>query len=154
MLIYVLYLYKRSRWENKNHNCTSYKQNYHSKIQTYLIFQINISISMKMWRAFLHVLIINPTYKTNLYHLHFLQIVVLTSTNKIFCIVFAFIRNEKTDNFKWVLHFLRQTLDGYMLPRVIVTDRYLTLMEACRYVFPEASRYENIIKNCMPSFAP
>lgn len=122
------------------------------------LFFIN-PISMKMWRAFPHVLILDPTYKTNRYHLPFLQIVGLTSTNKTFCIAFAFIRNEKIDNFTWVLHCLRQTLDGYMLPRVIVTDRDLALMEACRYVFPEASRflcrhhiYENIRKHWRPSF--
>lgn len=145
------------------------------------LFFIN-PISMKMWRAFPHVLILDPTYKTNRYpHKHFklnhlfvklcltnpynryrlpfLEIVGLTSTNKTFCIAFAFIRNEKIDNFKWVLHCLRQTLDGYMLPRVIVTDRDIALMEACRYVFPESSRllcryhiYENIRKHHRPSF--
>ena len=117
-------------------------------------------LSMTMWRAFPHVLILDPTYKTNRYHLPFLQIVGLTSTNKTFCIAFAFIRNEKTDNFTWVLHCLRQTLDGNMLPRVIVTDRDLALMAACHAVFPEATRllcryhiYENIRKHCRPSFA-
>ncbi|KAL6541943.1 hypothetical protein OROGR_011429 [Orobanche gracilis] len=122
------------------------------------LFFIN-PISMKMWRAFPHVLILDPTYKTNRYHLPFLEIVGLTSTNKTFCIAFAFIRNEKIDNFKWVLHCLIQTLEDYMLPRVIVTDRDLALMEACRYVFPKASRilcryhiFENIRKHHRPSF--
>ena len=115
--------------------------------------------SMTIWRAFPHVLILDPTYKTNRYHLPLLEIVGLTSTNKTFCIAFAFIQNEMTDNFQWVLGCLRQTLDGYMLPRVIVTDRDLALMRACLEVFPDATRllcryhiFENIRKKCRQSF--
>ena len=103
---------------------------------------------MTIWRAFLHVLILDPTYKTNMYHLPLLEIVGLTSTNKTFCIAFAFIQNETANNFEWVLRYLRQTLDGYMLPRVIVTDRDLGLMKVCNEVFLEATRllcrYQNI----------
>jgi len=117
-------------------------------------------ISYKIWRAFPHVLILDATYKTNAYGLPLLEIVGLTSTNKTFCVAFAFLQNEREDNFTWVLDCLRRTLDGYMLPRVIVTDRELALMNACENVFLNTTRVlcrwhimENIKKHCRPLFS-
>ena len=74
--------------------------------QVHDLFLINPT-SMTIWRAFPHVIILDPTYKTNKYHLPLLEIVVLTSTNKTFCIAFAFVQNEMADNFEWVLRCLR-----------------------------------------------
>ncbi|GJV04738.1 FAR1-related sequence 5-like protein [Tanacetum coccineum] len=92
--------------------------------------------SFKIWRAFPHI-------------------VGVTSTGKTFCIAFAFISEEKMDNYKWVLECLKLTLDECMLPRVIITDRDLALMNACEKVFPNATRLlcrwhisQNILKNC------
>nr|GEV32507.1 hypothetical protein [Tanacetum cinerariifolium] len=59
------------------------------------------------------------------------------------------------DNYKWVLECLKLTLDESMLPRVIITDKDLALMNACKKVFPNATRLlcrwhisQNILKNC------
>ncbi|GKA75216.1 FAR1-related sequence 5-like protein [Tanacetum coccineum] len=111
--------------------------------------------SFKIWRAFPHVLMIDATYKTNKYNMPFVEIVGVTSTGKTFCIAFAFISEEKMDNYKWVLECLKLTLDECMLPRVIITDRDLALMNACEKVFPNATRLlcrwhisQNILKNC------
>nr|GEU42263.1 hypothetical protein [Tanacetum cinerariifolium] len=84
--------------------------------------------SFKIWRAFPHVLIIDATYKTNIYKMPFVEIVGITSTSKIFCIAFAFISEEKKKNYKWVLERLKLTLEGCMLPRVIITNRELALI--------------------------
>nr|XP_043616942.1 uncharacterized protein LOC122588797 [Erigeron canadensis] len=85
--------------------------------------------SFTIWRAFPHVLIIDATYKTNYYNLTFVEIVGVTSTNKTFSIAFAFIQNERTANYTWVLNCLKLTLDCCMHPRVIVTDRELALSQ-------------------------
>nr|GEX92322.1 hypothetical protein [Tanacetum cinerariifolium] len=113
------------------------------------------STSYEIWRAFSHVLIIDATYKTNIYKMSFVQIVGVTLTGKTFCIAFVFISEEKTDNYKWALEQLKLTLNECMSPRVIVTDRELALMKACEIVFPQASRLlcrwhigQNIVKNC------
>nr|GEV14008.1 hypothetical protein [Tanacetum cinerariifolium] len=95
--------------------------------------------SYERWRAFPHVLIIDATYKTNIYNMPFVQIVGVTSTDKTFCIAFVFISEEKMDNYKWALEHIKLTLNKYMHPHVIVTDRELTLIKACRIVFSQAN---------------
>lgn len=114
--------------------------------------------SYEIWRAFPHVLIIDATYKTNIYNMPFVQIVGVTSTNKTFCIAFVFISEEKMDNYKWALEQLKWTLNECMHPRVIITDRELALMKACEIVFPHANHLlcrwhigRNIFKNCRPT---
>ncbi|KAH1040033.1 hypothetical protein J1N35_041776 [Gossypium stocksii] len=69
-----------------------------------------------------------------------IQIVGVTSTNKTFSIAFAFIINEKEENYNWALTCLKLTLEECMYPRVIVTDRELALMNACQQAFPDATR--------------
>ncbi|KAH1098411.1 hypothetical protein J1N35_015332, partial [Gossypium stocksii] len=100
----------------------------------------------------------NATYKTNKYDLPFVQIVGMTSTNKTFNIAFAFIINEKEENYNWALTCLKLTLDECMYPRVIVMDKQLALMNACQQVFPDATQLlcrwhitENIKKHCRQS---
>nr|XP_043639659.1 protein FAR1-RELATED SEQUENCE 5-like [Erigeron canadensis] len=96
--------------------------------------------SFDIWRAFPHVLIIDATYKTNPYNMPFVEIVGVTSTSNTFSIAFAFIHSEKTANYKWVLDCLKLTLDECMLPRVIVTDKEMALVNACNEVFPDATQ--------------
>ena len=115
--------------------------------------------SYEIWRAFPHVLIIDATYKTNVFNMPFVEIVGVTSTNKTFCIAFPFIKDEKMDNYKWVLEELKLTLNECMHPRVIVTDRELALMSACEKVFPHANHIlcrwhisRNIFKYCRRRF--
>ncbi|GJX71219.1 FAR1-related sequence 5-like protein [Tanacetum coccineum] len=91
--------------------------------------------SYEIWRAFPHVLIIDATYKTNIYNMPFVQIVGVTSTNKTFCIAFVFISEEKAENYKWALEQLKSTLNEGMHPRVIVTDKELALMNVDWEIF-------------------
>jgi hypothetical protein len=94
-------------------------------------------LSWKMWCAFPHVVILDATYKTNMYMLPFVQLVGMTSTNQTFCIAHAFISAEKVENYVWVLERLKSLLVPGMEPSVIVTDRELSLVRACDKVFPE-----------------
>ncbi|XP_023739046.1 uncharacterized protein LOC111887096 [Lactuca sativa] len=97
--------------------------------------------SLKMWQAFPYVVLMDATYKTNKYNLHFLEIVGVTSTNKTFSIAFAFMHDEKTSNYIWALTCLKLTINDSFCPRVIITDRVLALMKACKDVFPQVIIY-------------
>jgi len=97
--------------------------------------------SYTMWCAFPHVLMIDATYQTNIYGLPFFQVVGMTSTNQSFAVAHAFISNEKTENYAWVLNKISSMLENCMEPRVIITDRDKALMKACDDIFPNAHKY-------------
>lgn len=117
--------------------------------------------SHSLWRAFPHVLMIDTTYKTNRYNMPFVQMVGVTSTLKSFAVAHAFISLETAAYFKWVLDQLDESLDQKLVkPRVVVSDRDLALMKACKEVWPEAARlvcrwhiFENINRHCRASFS-
>ncbi|KAF5755561.1 putative MULE transposase domain, FHY3/FAR1 family [Helianthus annuus] len=115
--------------------------------------------SITMWRAFPHVMLIDATYKTNLYNMPFVQVVGMTSTGKSFCIAHAVICKERRGNYVWVLERIKSILHECMMPRVIVTDRELALINACSKVFPNAKRLlchfhiqQNIARKCKSGF--
>ncbi|KAI3797407.1 hypothetical protein L1987_32664 [Smallanthus sonchifolius] len=112
-----------------------------------------------MWCAFPHVLMIDATYKTNMYRLPFVQVVGVTSTHQSFCVAHAFISKEREEHFVRVLLKIKGMLQKCMESRVIVTDRDKALMNACDKIFPDTSKYlcrwhihENISKHCKASF--
>ncbi|XP_038679472.1 uncharacterized protein LOC119980749 [Tripterygium wilfordii] len=86
--------------------------------------------SLEGWRAFPHMLLMDATYKTNRYRMPLLEIVGMTATNMTFCIAFVFLHSEKVFNYTWALRCLQSRMDGCTGPRIIVTDRELTLMNA------------------------
>ena len=96
--------------------------------------------SHELWRAFPEVLLIDTTYKTNMYDWPFVQFVGMTSTSKTFCIAHAFIIREREQNFTWALEKLKEMLDDNVEPRVILTDRDKALMNSCDMVFPKATK--------------
>jgi len=53
-------------------------------------------------------------YKTNKYRLHLLEIVGMTSTGLTFSIIFAFLSNEKENNFIWAPERFRGVFLGSM----------------------------------------
>ncbi|XP_019184708.1 PREDICTED: uncharacterized protein LOC109179676 [Ipomoea nil] len=114
--------------------------------------------SMEKWRAFPHVLLIDATYKTNRYSMPLVEMVGVTSTNMTFCIAFAFMHKENESNYTWALNCLKATIEGCITPRVIVTDRELALMKACKNVYPDAKGllcrwhiYRSILRKCRAS---
>ena len=72
------------------------------------------------------VFLIDSSYKTNRYRLSLLDIVDVTPTGMTFSTAFAYLEGEHLNNVN-------------ILPRVIVTDRDLALMNAVKIVFPEAT---------------
>ena len=96
--------------------------------------------SITLLNTFNIVLLIDSTYKTNRYRMPLVEIVSVTSTDLTFAIAFAFVESEKIDNYTWVLEKLKSMIVRQdALPRVIVTDRELALMNAVAKVFPTST---------------
>nr|KAJ0208461.1 hypothetical protein LSAT_V11C500230070 [Lactuca sativa] len=69
-------------------------------------------ISLEIWRAFPHVLLMDVTYKTNKYGMPLLEIVGVTPTNMIFSIAFVYMHEEKQSNYVWALDCLKSIMEG------------------------------------------
>ena len=88
------------------------------------------------------VFLIDNTYKTNRYRLPLLDFVGVTPTWMTFSAGFAYLEGECLNNVVWALEWFRGIfLRRDVLPRVIVTDRDLTLMNAVKTVFPECTNF-------------
>nr|KAJ0185535.1 hypothetical protein LSAT_V11C900495140 [Lactuca sativa] len=94
--------------------------------------------AQQMWQTFPYVVLMDATYKKNKYNLPFLEIIGVTSTRMMFFIA-AFMHSEKTSNYRWALIFLNLTINDSFSHCVIVTNRDLTLMKACKDVFPQSN---------------
>ena len=94
---------------------------------------------MKLYNACNLVFLIYSTYKTNRYKLPLLDFVGETPTGMTFSAGFVYLEGERVNNMVWALEQFRGLfLRCDALPRVIMTDRDLTLMNAVKTVFPEA----------------
>ncbi|GAU28509.1 hypothetical protein TSUD_156660 [Trifolium subterraneum] len=82
----------------------------------------------------------DSTYKTNKYNMPLFEIVGFTSTERTYNVGFAWLTNEKEDNFIWALQQLRSLVRNEgSLPKVILTDRDTALMNAVGQVFPTSA---------------
>ena len=84
----------------------------------------------------------------------------MTSTNMTFNVAYTYLSSELEDSYTWALDRLRGLMDNDFLPRVIVTDRELALMNAIEKKFPRANHFlcrwhisRNIMANCKKLFA-
>ncbi|XP_006579129.1 protein FAR1-RELATED SEQUENCE 5-like [Glycine max] len=95
--------------------------------------------AVKLTNACNLVFLIDSTYKTNKYRLSLLDIVGVTPTGMAFSAAFAYLEGEHLSKDVWALErFRRLFLKRDALPRVIVTDRDLALMNAVKVVFPKS----------------
>jgi len=86
------------------------------------------------------VFLIDSTYKTNRYRLPLLDFVGVTPIGMTFSASFAYLEGERLNNVVWALErfqgiFLRRDV----LPKVIITNRDIDLMNAVKTVFPECT---------------
>jgi len=96
--------------------------------------------AVKLVNACNLVFLIDSTYKTNRYRLPLLVFVGVTPTGTTFSAGFAYLEGERLNNVVWPLeHFRGIFLRRDVLPRVIVTNRDLALMNAVKTVFPECT---------------
>ena len=94
--------------------------------------------SVKLFNNFPTVLVMNSTYKTKMYKKPMFEVVGVTSTDLKYSVGFGFVTHEKEENFVWVLKMMRKLLTSKMnMPKVIVTDRDMSLMKAVGNVFPK-----------------
>ncbi|GAU37191.1 hypothetical protein TSUD_30560 [Trifolium subterraneum] len=96
--------------------------------------------SIKLFNTFPTVLMMDSTYKTNKYKMSLFEIVGVTSTEESYNVGFAYIANEKEDNFVWALETCKSLLiSKETFPKVIVTDRDKSLMNVVAKVFPNST---------------
>ncbi|XP_074288769.1 protein FAR1-RELATED SEQUENCE 5-like [Silene latifolia] len=93
--------------------------------------------SVKLFRAYSYVVIMDSTYKTNTYKNPLIEMVGVTPTGSSFLIACSMIPTESEENYKWLLKKFADILDVTgALPSVFVTDRELGLISALAAVFP------------------
>ena len=88
--------------------------------------------SAKLVDSFNNVFIMDCTYKTNRYGMPLLNIVGITSTYQSFNAGFAFLSAETEYEYVWALTEFAKIAQ----PKVIITDREMSLMNAIRIVYP------------------
>ncbi|XP_074299634.1 uncharacterized protein LOC141630777 [Silene latifolia] len=96
--------------------------------------------AIKLFRAYPYVVLMDSTYKTNIYRNPLIEMVGVTPMGSSFLIACAMIPTESDVNYKWLLRKLAAILDatGVASPAVFVTDRELGLISALEQVFPQA----------------
>ncbi|CAI8614294.1 unnamed protein product [Vicia faba] len=88
------------------------------------------------------------TYKTNRYRLPLLKIVCFTSMKLMFSIGFAYLEHERDENFTWALEKLKEFFSSEnLLPKVVVTDRELVLMNVMENNIKHLNREIEFVKH-------
>ena len=77
------------------------------------------------------------TYEANRFRMPLLNVVGLTPFNTSFFACFAFLREEKEEDYDWALTRIAKIFENSRKPAVIVTDRELTLMRALDRTFSD-----------------
>lgn len=94
--------------------------------------------SIQLMRSYSSVIFMDCTYKTNRFRMPLLDVVGVTGSNMTFYSCFAFLKDEKEEDYTWALNRIRRLFDEVDKPKVILTDRELALMRALETIFPEA----------------
>lgn len=94
---------------------------------------------LRMLRSYPYVVIIDCTYKTNLYDMPLVEIVGITPVGKSFLIAYAIMLDETRESYEWLLEKLKLLLDPGVVPNAIVTDKDMALLGAINRVFSESS---------------
>ncbi|XP_074266996.1 protein FAR1-RELATED SEQUENCE 5-like [Silene latifolia] len=95
--------------------------------------------AVEMFRSYYYVVLIDSTYKTNLYRLPLVEMVGVTPVGKSFVIVYALVTHESEDGYRWVLQKLKALLNDVVQPNAIVTDCEQGLLNSIPTVFPDSS---------------
>ncbi|KAL6503348.1 hypothetical protein OROGR_025271 [Orobanche gracilis] len=123
-----------------NNNKATSKQLYNARHRFKLAPRTSMTEIQHLQKAPREWLVMDSTYNTNKYKVLLFEIVRFTSTGRTFSVGFAWVSNEKEDNFIWVLQQCTSLLRNEDLrPRVILTDRDFALMNAVEEVFPTSA---------------
>jgi hypothetical protein len=94
--------------------------------------------SINLLNTFPTVLVMDSTYKTNLYIMPLFETVGVTSTYKTYYVAFAFLTSEKEGNFTCDLEMLVGLLSSKLnMPKAIVIDRDTALKNVVAKVLLE-----------------
>ena len=96
--------------------------------------------ALKLYRRFSDILLVDCTYKTNLYNRPFLNIVGRTGSNKTIQVAVAILPGETEDDFTWALQQLDELIRSERIdpPKLVVSDRDRACLHAIQTVFPES----------------
>ena len=94
--------------------------------------------NLALFKQFPAVLSIDSTYKTNKKRFPLLHMVGMACTNQSFTVALCFLTRETATHFVWALEQLKDVLTASTLPSVILTDRDIALINACKEVYPQA----------------
>jgi len=121
-----------------DHNYTYFSRKQSESTTIEDIFWAHLT-SVKLFNNFPTILVMDSTYKTNMYKMSMFEVVGVTSTDLTYSAGFGLVTHEKEENFVWVLKMLCKLLTSKMnMPKVIVTDRDMSLMKAVGNVFSES----------------
>ena len=84
------------------------------------------------------VLLMDCTYKTNMYNMPMLEIVGVTATGASYTAAIVFMAAECVPDYEWALRQLQRDL-GDAAPEVILTDRDQAFMNAVGSIFPDVA---------------
>ncbi|XP_074266744.1 uncharacterized protein LOC141590026 [Silene latifolia] len=76
--------------------------------------------AVKMFRSYYYVVLIDSTYKTNLYRLPLVEMVGVTPVGKSFVIAYALVKHESEDGYLWVLRKLKALLNDVVQPNIMI----------------------------------
>ncbi|KAM4061452.1 MULE transposase [Hirsutella rhossiliensis] len=87
---------------------------------------------IELWRQYANILLLDCTYKTNRFNMPLLNVCGSTAERKTFSVASIFLNGEAEPQYRWALQCLLELAaeEGIPMPRVIVTDRDLALMNA------------------------
>ena len=116
--------------------------------------------SLVYLRAYLEVLLLDCTYKTNKYGMPLLDMIGVDATGRSFCIAFAFLNGETEEDYIWALERLKTLYEQYngVFPSVILTDRCQAVINAASILFPSATficvwhANKAVLARCQPMF--
>lgn len=96
---------------------------------------------------------IAATYKTNKFKMPLVQVAGMINCSKMFILGNAFIKNETTEDYRWVTRRVQKFCLGCAdEPKVICTARELASVSAIEEEFPEATNFLfrwHIMKNVL-----
>ncbi|KAK9755891.1 hypothetical protein RND81_01G057500 [Saponaria officinalis] len=94
--------------------------------------------AVKMFRAYPHVVLMDSTYKTNVYKMTLVEVVGVTPVGSSFLIACVLIPSESEEGYTWLLQKLVEILECTgASPSAFVTDRELGLIAALRIIFTD-----------------
>ena len=117
--------------------------------------------SHKVLKMNYEVLLMDCTYKTNVYRMPLCIITGVTPMNTTYYIGFAFLATERVEDYRWILQFVRRLYEALDIPdpSVIVIDGDPVFIRAVSEECPVSSHLlclwhlnQNVVVNCKKLF--